>query len=236
MLVGTLAIAWLGAAPLCAHEIKPGEQLTLVFSDSRPGGEQVGQTYFSGAFPLAQANGMRELTTFKVQKTLVGGRTPQGSGLYLWPSREAAQRTRNDATYIEKFRPLRTQVWNELQSIDVHPERAMTVDLDRSKTYTAALVWVTDEAAYQRYSADVRRLLERKGVQTVLDLPGRRYENLKEGETAPPDHVVLLEWPTAEALAQHAEDAATRALEPQQRSSVAKIEWYQLGFWDQPAN
>ena len=62
------ALFWLSPAHAADHEIQTGQQLTFVLSESQPGGEQVAQTYFSQAFPLAQANGMRELTTFRVQK------------------------------------------------------------------------------------------------------------------------------------------------------------------------
>jgi uncharacterized protein (DUF1330 family) len=215
-----------------AHELERGQQLTFVLSDSRPGGEQVGQTYFSQAFPMAQANGMRELTTFKVQKTLLGERTPQGSGLYLWPSREAAQRTRSDERYVKNLRPLRTQVWNELQSIDMQLDAPMRIELDRSKTYTAALIWVKSEAAFEQYLRSTQPLHDRAGVRTVLNLPSTRYENLSEGETTPPHRVLLLEWPTQDGPGSYTADSGFQSVIPQYEQAVAKIEWYQLGFWD----
>lgn len=230
LIAGIVALAL--SSPLAAHELERDQQLTFILSDPRPGGEQVGQTYFRQAFPLAQANGMRELTTFKVQKTLLGGRSPQGSGLYLWPSKEAAQRTRTDERYVKNLRPLRTQVWNELQSIDMVLDAPMRIDLDRSKTYTAALIWVKDEAAFERYLQSTQPLHDRAGIRTVLNLPSVRYENLSEGETTPPHRVLLLEWPAPDGPERYTADAGLQSVVPQYEEAVARIEWYQLGFWD----
>ncbi len=215
-----------------AHDLLPGQQITFVLSDSKPGAEKVAEHYFSKAFPLAQANGMRELTTFKVQKTLTGGRAPQGSGLYLWPSRDAAQRTRVSESYVKELRPLRTQAWNELQSVDMQIRAAMSVDLDRTKTYTAALIWAKDARAYDKQFKAGQALRDKAGARTVLDLPASRYENLKDGETTPPGRVVLLEWPNAEAPANYLADPAFASLREGYKRNVDRIEWYQLGFWE----
>ncbi len=220
------------SATAAAHDLAPGQQLTFVLSESRPGGEKVAEHYFSRAFPLAQANGMRELTTFRVQKTLVGPGSPQGSGLYLWPSREAAARTRVDATYVQELRPLRTQAWIDLKSVDMQITAPLRIELDRSRTYTAALIWVRDEAAYARQFEASRPLRDKAGARTVLDLPASRYESLTEGEAAAPDRVVLLEWPNAAALSAYQADPAFAALRGQYERNVSRIEWYQLGFWD----
>ena len=210
-----LAMIPLGAAVAADHQLEPRQQLTFVLSESRPGGEQVAQNYFSRAFPMAQANGMRELTTFKVQKTLVGGGAPQGSGLYLWPSREAAKRARLDATYVTELRPLRSQAWIDLQSVDMQIVSPMTLRLARDKTYTAALVWGPEAIGFANKFEGKARL--------VLDLPASRYENLKDGETSPPDRVVILEWNAAEDIARF------MARPP---AKPTRLEWYQLGFWD----
>ena len=215
-----------------AHDLQPGQQLTFVLSDSKPGGEKVAEYYFSKAFPLAQANGMRELTTFKVQKTLYGEGTPQGSGLYLWPSREAARSTRVSESYVKDLRPLRTQAWNDLQSVDMQIPSAMSVNLDRAKVYTAELIWVKDKQAYDQQFTDSQALRDKAGARTVLNLPASRYENLKEGETVPPDHVVLLEWPSAEATASYFADPAFAALRGQYKRNTSRVELYQLGFWE----
>lgn len=215
-----------------AHDLQPGQQLTFVLSDSKAGGEKVAEYYFSKAFPLAQSNGMRELTTFKVQKTLAGGRTPQGSGLYLWPSRDAAQRTRVSESYVKDLRPLRTQAWNELLSVDMQINAAMSVELDRSKTYTAALIWAKDARAYDQQFNASQALRDKAGARTVLDLPASRYENLKDGETTPPGRVVLLEWPDAAAPANYLADPAFATLREEYKRNVDRIEWYQLGFWE----
>jgi hypothetical protein len=228
----TAVFVWLGIAPVVAQDIAAGQQLTFVLSESRPGGEQVAQTYFSQAFPLAQGNGMRELTTFKVQKVLVGEGAPQGSGLYLWPSKEAAQRTRVDDTYVRDLRPLRTQAWIDLKSVDMQITTPLRLQLDRSRTYTAALIWTKNASAYKRQFKASQALRDKAGARTVLHLPASRYENLKDGEATPPDHVVLLEWPTADGPAKYKEDPAFRALSKKNTKNVARIEWYQLGFWD----
>lgn len=85
-----MALMLLSGAPTLAHDLKAGERLTFVLSENKPGGEEALKTYFSKAFPLAQEAGMRELTTFKVEKNLMGDAKPEGSGLYLWPSKAAA--------------------------------------------------------------------------------------------------------------------------------------------------
>lgn len=227
---GVLAIGM--ATIASAHELQPGQQLTFVLSEPRPGGEPVAQTYFSGAFPLAQANGMHELTTFRVQKTLYGNDAPQGSGLYSWPSREAAQRSRTDETYVTTLRPLRTQAWKELRSVDMPVEQPLTLELDRTRLYTAALVWTRDAAAYAQTFADSQSLRDRIGARTVLHLSGSRYESLVETQTAPPDHIVILEWPDAAAIEFYRTDPSLATMRAEYEKSIARFDWYQLGFWD----
>jgi uncharacterized protein (DUF1330 family) len=230
-LVALLAAAMVQHAAM-AHDLQPGQQLTFVLSDSKAGGEKVAEFYFSKAFPLAQANGMRELTTFKVQRTLWGERKPQGSGLYLWPSREAAQRTRVSQGYVTELRPLRTQAWNELQSVDLQVVAPLSVTLDRTKIYTAALVWARDAAAYDELFRASQPRRDELGARTVLELPASRYENLKDGETTPPGHVVLLEWPNAEAAGRYFADPAFVKIRELHKRNRDQVEWYQLGFWE----
>jgi uncharacterized protein (DUF1330 family) len=228
----TLTMLCLAPASATPESLAPGNQLTFVLAEWRPGGEHAQKAYLDQAFPRAKANGMRELSAFKVVKTLVGGRQPHASGLYFWPSEVAAQRMRADDYYMKTLLPLRAQAWNELQSVDMTVQDALEVELDRSKTYTATLLWTKDAAGYDRVFKDGELLRQRMGARTVLRLPATRYETLKEGETPPPDVVVLIEWPSAEALAKYQADPAFAELSKRYAQIVSQIEWYQLGFWD----
>jgi uncharacterized protein (DUF1330 family) len=227
-----MALMLLSGAPTLAHDLKPGERLTFVLSESKPGGEEVVKTYFSKAFPLAQEAGMRELTTFKVEKNLMGDAKPEGSGLYLWPSKAAAEKTRNNPDYLKNFKPLRSQAWKQLQAVDMDITKAMSINLDKTKTYTAALVWIKDQAAYDRYFEGTKALRERMGVKTIVKLPGVRYDKLTEGEITPPNWVVILEWASAKDVAAYGQTPEFQAHFASYQQGVSKIEWFQLGFWN----
>ncbi len=227
-----MALMLLSGAPTLAHDLKPGERLTFVLSENRPGGEEVAKTYFSKAFPLAQEAGMRELTTFKVEKNLTGDAKPEGSGLYLWPSKAAADKTRNNPDYLKNFKPLRSQAWKQLQAVDMDITKPMSINLDKTKTYTAALVWIKDQAAYDRYFAGLQPVRDKLGVKTIVKLPGVRYDKLTEGEITPPNWVVILEWATPQGPEAYAKTPEFQAQFANYQKGVSKIEWFQLGFWN----
>ncbi|GGY80340.1 hypothetical protein GCM10011613_26710 [Cellvibrio zantedeschiae] len=218
--------------PSFAHDLKAGERLTFVLSENKPGGEEVAKTYFSKAFPLAQEAGMREITTFKVLKTVLGDGKPEGSGLYLWPNKEAANKTRNNPDYLKNFKPLRPQAWNQLQAVDMEITKPMTINLDKTKTYTAGLIWIKDKAAYERYFEGAKAARERLGSKTILKLPGVRYDKLTEGEITPPDLVVIQEWPTAKDAEAYSQTPEFQSQLANYQQGVSKLELFQLGFWN----
>ncbi len=214
-----------------ATQIQPGQRLTLVLSENRPGGEQAQKSYLDRAFPLAQAQGMQEVTTFKIQKTLLGDAAPEGSGLYLWPSSRAADTARNNPQYLNEIKPLRAQAWKDLRSVDMDIDFPQMLHFDRSKIYTAALVWLEDPAAYARYYEGTQVLRDRLGVKTVLKLAPKRYETIVKGETQPPHFLILLEWLNAADLQVYGNAPEFQQNFADFRKGVQTIEWYQLGFW-----
>lgn len=215
-----------------AETLQPGQLLTFVLSENKPGGEVVQKTYFDNAFPLAQAAGMRELSTFKVEQVYFGDGKPLGSGLYLWPNKTAAAQTRNNPKYLNDFKPLRRQVWNQLQSIDMEITSSLEINLDRTKPHTVALVWLKDKAAYDSYYQGTQALRDRMGVKTLLKLPGVRYDKLTEGEINPPDLVVLLQWNSRADIDSYAKALEFQANHEQFKQGIASMEWYRLGFWN----
>jgi uncharacterized protein (DUF1330 family) len=219
-------------SPGFAHDLKAGERLTFVLSENRPGGEEIAKTYFSHAFPMSQAAGMREITTFKVEKTFMSDGKPEGSGLYLWPSKEAAQKVRENPDYIRNFKPLRSQAWKQLQAVDMDITKPLTINLDKTKTYTAALVWIKDQAAYDRYFAGMEQVRKRLGVKTIFKLPGVRYDKLTEGEVTPPNWVVIFEWATPQGPEAYPKTPEFHAQLANYQQGVSKLEWFQLGFWE----
>ncbi len=226
-----VSLALLGV-PSFAYDLKPGELLTFVLSEGKPGGEEVLKTYFSKAFPLAQEAGMKEITTFKVEKTLMGDGKPEGSGLYHWPNKAAAAKTRNNPDYIKNYKPLRPQAWKQLQAVDMDIKQAMSINLDKTKTYTAALIWIKDQAAYDRYFEGAKAARDRMGVKTILKLPGVRYDKLTEGEITPPSLVVILEWASAKDAEAYGQSQEVQAQLANFQQGVSKLEWFQLGFWN----
>lgn len=230
-------IAWSGlliTQPLvCSAEIlQPGQLLTFVLSENKPGGEAVQKTYFDNAFPLAQTAGMKELSTFKVEQVYLGDGAPLGSGLYLWPSKEAASSMRNNPTYVKEFKPLRPQAWTQLQSIDMAIKAQQVIALDKTKPHTIALIWLKDQAAYDNYYQSTQALRDRLGVKTLIKLPGVRYDKLTEGEITPPDLVVLLQWNSVADIEGYSQSREFQANHETFRQGVAKMDFYRLGFWN----
>ena len=216
---------------LAADVLQPGQRLTAVISENQPGGEASQQYYFENAFPLAQAAGMRELTTFKVEQVLFGQGSPEGSGLYVWPNEEAAHQVRNNPKYLKELKPLREKSWKELKSVDMDITAPLEINLDRSKPHTLAFVWFKDAAAYDSYYQGTQALRDKMGVKTLLALPGVRHENLAQGETTPPDRVVLLQWQSVEDIKRYGTAPEFQAYLADYQQGVKSIEWYHLGFW-----
>ncbi|ACE83657.1 DUF1330 domain-containing protein [Cellvibrio japonicus] len=219
-------------ASVIEKNLTPGQRLTIVFSENKPGGEDVQKKYFEQAFPLAQAAGMQEITTFKVEKTLAGPGKPEGSGLYSWPSKEASQKSRQNPQYLKDIKPLRGLAWNELQSTDVDITAPLALTLDKEKRYTIALLWLQDKAAYKSYFSGTQALRDKLGIKTIFALTPSRHETIAAGETTPPDLAVLLEWPQTASTDDYVESPEFQAHHEQFKKGVADIRWFQLGFWN----
>lgn len=214
-----------------AETLQPGQRLTFVLSENKPNADEVRQKYFSYAFPKAQAVGMKEITTFKPAK-LIGTGNPDGSGLYLWPSKTAADATRNDPVYIKDYKPLRSDAWKQLQSIDMEITAPLDINLDKTKPHTIALLWLKDQKAYNQYYEGTQALRDKLGAKTLLKLPGIRYDKLTEGEIVPPDLVVLLQWNTEADIEGYTKSADFQANHEYFTQGVETMELYRLGFWN----
>ena len=215
-----------------AETLQPGQLLTFVLTENKPGGETAQKTYFDNALPLAQAAGMRELTTFKIEQVVFGDGNPLGSGLYLWPNKLAAQQTRNDPRYLQELKPLRPQVWNQLQSIDMQIPQVLELTLDRTKPHSIALLWLKDKAAYNKYYQGTQALRDKLGTKTLFALPSGRYDKLTEGEITPPDLVVLLQWNSVADFAGYSTSSEFQANHHHFKQGIEKMELYRLGFWN----
>lgn len=222
------------AQPLvCSAEtLQPGQLLTFVLSENKPGGEAVQKTYFDNAFPRAQAAGMTELSTLKVEQVYFGDGKPLGSGLYLWPSKAAANATRTNPKYVKEFKPLRSQAWTQLQSIDMAINTPLAIALDKTKPHTIALIWLKNKTAYDHYYRSTQGLRDKLGVKTLLKLPGVRYDKLTEGEITPPDLVVLLQWNSIADIEGYLQAPEFQANHENFTQGVAKMDFYRLGFWN----
>jgi uncharacterized protein (DUF1330 family) len=214
-----------------AEVIKAGQKLTFVLSENKANADEVRQQYFSKAFPLAQAAGMKEITTFK-PTMIMGGGNPDGSGLYLWPSNEAANSTRNDPVYIKDYRPLRTQAWNQLQAIDIDVKEQMEITFDKTKVYSVVFIWLKDKAKYEQYFKATQVVRDRLGVKTLIKLPTSRYDKLTEGEITSPDLLIMLQWNKKEDFQAYSHSPEFKAVEETFMQSLNGFEWYQLDFWN----
>lgn len=214
-----------------AETIKPGQRLTFVLSENKPDADAVREKYFAYAFPKAQAAGMKEITTFK-PNMIMGGGKPDGSGLYLWPSVEAASATRNDPVYIKDYKPMRNAAWNQLQAVDIDIKEPLVINFDKTKVYSAALIWLKDKSKYETYFKATQVVRDRLGIKTLLKLPGVRYDKLTEGEIAPPDLVIILQWNKKADFQTYPQSPEFKAVEETFMQSLNGFEWYELGFWN----
>lgn len=231
-LIACNGLLLINPAAINAETLQPGQLLTFVLSENKPGGEAVQKVYFDNAFPLAQSAGMKELTTFKAEQAMVGDGKPLGSGLYSWPDTTAAQQTRDNPKYIKEFKPLRAQAWNQLQSIDMEIKTPLELTIAKTKAYSIALIWLKNKSAYEKYYQGTQGLREKLGAKTLLKLPGVRYDKLTEGEITPPDLVVLLQWNSAADFASYSTAPEFQANHKHFEQGVGKMELYRLGFWD----
>jgi hypothetical protein len=174
---------------------------------------------------------MRELTTFKVEQVVFGAGQPLGSGLYSWPSKLAAQQTRNDPLYLQESKPLRAQIWTQLQSIDMPITQTLELRLDKTKPHSIALLWLKDKAAYARYYQGTQALRDKLGTKTLFALPSVRYDKLTEGEITPPDLVVLLQWNSVADFEGYSTASEFQANHHHFKQGIEKMELYRLGFW-----
>ena len=220
------------ATAASAASLVPGQVLTVALSEDQPGGEAARATYFQNVFPMSQAAGMRELSTFKVEQVLAGDGAPQGAGLYAWPDPAAVRAARDNPRYVADYRPLRPEAWKQLQALDLAVETPLELEIDRGRPHTLALLWLKDRAEYERYYAGTAGLRERLGTRTVLVLPAHRYEKLTEGEIDPPDLVVLLRWESAGAIDGYTRSEEFQAHRAHFERGVERLEWYRMGFWD----
>jgi uncharacterized protein (DUF1330 family) len=221
----------LSAFSVQAEIIKPGQKLTFVLSENKPDADSVRQTYFSKAFPLAQAAGMREITTFK-PGVIMGNGKPDGSGLYLWPSNEAANATRNNPEYLKDYKPLRSQAWNQLQAVDIDIIQDTDISFDKTKVYSVVFIWLKDKAKYDQYFKATQVVRDRLGVKTIIKSPTVRYDKLTEGEITPPDLLIMLQWNKKEDFQAYSNSPEFKAVEQTFLQSLNGFEWYELGFWN----
>lgn len=214
-----------------AEVVKPGQRLTFVLSENKPDGDAVRQHYFSKAFPLAQAAGMKEITTFK-PSVIMGNGKPDGSGLYLWPSKEAASSTRENPEYLKDYKPLRIQAWNQLQAVDIDIANEMDISFDKTKVYSVVFIWLKDKAKYDQYFKATQVVRDRLGVKTIIKSPTVRYDKLTEGEITPPDLLIMLQWNKKEDFQAYSNSPEFKAVEQTFLQSLNGFEWYELGFWN----
>ena len=146
-----------------AFDLKADEMLTIVLVANKPEVDQAAQkAYTDQAFPLANSHGMRELTTFKVENTLVGNEPMFASGLYLWPNKESANKSRTDPRYVKDIAPLRQVAWKQLQSMDVNITAPLSLAIDKSKVYSLALVWVIGRSLVPAPPARMRAFIRQR--------------------------------------------------------------------------
>lgn len=173
---------------------------------------------------------MKEVSTFKPFKVKSDG-NPDGSGLYSWPSKAAANGVRNNPTYLKDYKRLRSQAWNQLQSVDMEISSPLELVLDKTKTYSLSLLWLSDRTAYDTYYQGTQELRDRLGAKTLIKLPGVRYDKLTDGEITPPDLVVLVQWNSVANFAGHPKSAEFQAHQHYFEQGVKDMQLYRLGFW-----
>lgn len=214
-----------------AEVIKPGQRLTFVLTQGKPDTDAIREKYFSYAFSKAQAVGMKEITTFK-PNMVMGGGSPDGSGLYLWPDADAASATRDDPVYIKYYKPLRKDIWKQLQAVDIDIKEQMNISFDKTKVYSVVFIWLKDKAKYDQYFKATQVVRDRLGVKTIIKSPTVRYDKLTEGEITPPDLLIMLQWNKKEDFQAYSSSPEFKAVEETFMQSLNGFEWYELNFWN----
>lgn len=217
------------SATASAASLAPGQVLTLAVGEEQPGGEAARTAYLGGVASMPQAAGVRALEILKVDSVLLGQDTPQEVALYVWPDAAAVRAVRGDPRYVADYLPLRKAGWKQQRILDLAVEAPLELAFDRGHPYTLGLLWLKDRAEYDRYYTGTAALRERLGIRPVLALPAQHYGTPGDGETDPPDLVLLFRWESAESI-----DAYLQSPEFQQHHGhfergVERLEWYRIG-------
>lgn len=210
--------------------VQAGQRLVLVVAENRPDGEAFREEFMSRAVPRARELGQYEVQAFRVDESVSGGRAPHAVLWVAWPSPAESERFRADPVWAQEYGPRRAEGWTEMQSFYTDLKEPVTFQLDRTKHYTVAMLWLNDPQSFDEYFAATEALRAELGCRMVLKLPVKRYDSI-EGFRPPPHWVVLTEWQNHEGPWHYISSETFKRHQAKHDAAIAKVEMYRLGFW-----
>ena len=214
--------------------LNAGQRLALVVVENRPGpaAEQFRTEFVHNGTPRATELGRQEFLSLRIEETVAGGRAPHAAVWFAWPSQAESDQFRADPIYAERYGPRRAEGWTDMQTFYSDLGESTSIQLDRTKHHTLAMLWLNDPQSFDEYFAATEQLREELGCRIVLKLAARRYDSLQDAGFRPPPHwLILTEWQDHSGPAKYLASETFRRLQQQHDSSIAKIEMYRLGFW-----
>ncbi|WP_041521865.1 DUF1330 domain-containing protein [Gilvimarinus agarilyticus] len=236
LLASSCLCAQLLASPVAAQpsvtdiELTPGQRLTLVLPDADPSAEAQQEQYLAGTFAIAGQQGFTEQHSFAVGEVLIGEHQPEALGIYSWPSIQSAQTMRNHPE-VQRLAPLREQGWHEMHIIDVDIEQPLQMQFDARKRYTLAVLWLDDEAAYQRYLKATDPQRDAMGAKVVLIAPVAAFDSIDAPDLGDPSRIAIVEWPADVAPKSYVQSPLFTASEAIVQQAIGRIDWYELRHW-----
>ena len=201
---------------------------TLVALRPAPDASEWITRYVEGAIPMAKNAGMKELHRFGIPRTLAGNLKPTFSGMYWWPSGEAAQGVRQSDHYLKNLKPLRLQAWESYMSYDFDYAQLPVFTLDNTKTYTISVAWQKTPEGFQKYFAATQSLRDRLGVKILWRKPPIAFDSHNPADTKP-DFIALVEWPSTAEADEYLAALYTDAYKTLVAEAFARVEWFELG-------
>lgn len=210
---------------------RPGQVLSFVTSEQRPGTDEARDAYFSRVLPLAASHGFRSEGGFSIREVIPETYSPTPyMNLFSWPDRDARRRFVAEPTWLalESDRP---RIWSELRICSVSLPHPVTLRFRSDRDYSISFAWLAPDhpGDFDRYLAGMKPTLRRLGVAKLLEAAGLELTSLVE-TTDPPDRVWISEWPGPEARAAYLESPAFRDHLHLFRSGVRRFERYGVSF------
>ncbi len=214
-----------------------GEVLSYVVITSRDTDEAraARETYYESAFPLAEQFGLKRGLSLSIPTQFVGKDKAHSVAVFSYPNLESADALSAHAEW-PSIKSLRPKAWDELAIFTKELEEPLQVQFSPSKIYTLAVAELNSDAPedYNTYMRGIEPGLNAMGGRFLYRMINPTIESHRHTYD-PLVQVTLVEWDTAEALANFTNSPGYKAYSKYFASGVTGFSFFQVRPVAQPS-